>query len=1118
MANAIAGLSPAPAALGLGAPQIGPWLAPQVVLPSPGPRLDVNVVLPGPTTWLPPAAGILRLYLAGTPVAAELGRLRDANHAPAFAPGSFVALFTLLPAVEARLDHLTRALPGPADPTWAAAPPSEPLATPPTRCRVRHLAIELTVPPTPAGLALLLAAADPAPIVPITAADPSLAGFRVAGGVLAAGDRPMQRLARPGVLDLPDGSTHFDRLLVLPAGPAALWAFDHRGRPIDPGAVACWWDQLSARVGGGLWARGVVQVTAPRTPGLTVSITDAHQGPPSAAGLGRLTFTTTGVGAFTAAPANPALFAYSLNPVAARPPAPLTVSTTPGPAVDPFPDPQLALHPSGSFAPLLTLAGWDAAAPWPPGMDRDFCRVALVSPELHLTGVSRVPAAATPAAVLRAELQANADTNVRVETTAPLVLLGDATAVNAATFGALGAPGVTQAVVVAPEAHEDAGPWAPLAPLPLPAAPVELIAVELLSLRGGGDAGVLRVTVDAPAAGTPSAFAGAWVRAWPLGFDRVERRFGPLDGGGGRVGADGRALLVLPLPPESDVVRLQVLVVTAAGARAYRERVLPRPPPLAGGALAWGAAAAVTITELGVTGAPAALGGAPSGASVVAPVSAGFARVTGAPVVAPPPLLPSLAALGPTAHLRLAAPPFGERVGRGAATLSGATGAGSVAELPRAQSAPNLGTWTAQWPTQYRREALAWVASGAASQVVVGAGPLLPGRQEALPHHQGHPGVPAQAEVHEAGAVLTSLAAEAASEAALVRRAAGLLDYGADVPALGAVPAFDTTVGPAAPYAWAAPLRTAAPLAEGDPALIGIEARQPILPLNPALAALLGVGPDRQRAAARLARAGVHGLQEGLESLLAAMRRAQDLVYVETPAFDDLPIGVEARAWWTVLANRLAAAPNLHVILACAGAPGPQTPVALWSRLRQRMRSALDALPPASAARVVAFEPLAGRGRPLRFAATVVVVDDVWAMAGSTHLTRRGLSFDGSLAVATFERNLSDGVSAPVAAFRRASLAARLGVAPGELPDEPPALVEAIRATLEADQHARIAPLGALDRDHLEEGSTPNAETAESLWNPDGTHLDRSTGAAPGPEERWVSLAALAAGSVPLVE
>ena len=115
---------------------------------------------------------------------------------------------------------------------------------------------------------------------------------------------------------------------------------------------------------------------------------------------------------------------------------------------------------------------------------------------------------------------------------------------------------------------------------------------------------------------------------------------------------------------------------------------------------------------------------------------------------------------------------------------------------------------------------------------------------------------------------------------------------------------------------------------------------------------------------------------------------------------------------------------------------------------RKRRRTAILALPTANVAdpvgnRVVAFHPVGFPGRPSRLESTTVIVDDVWALVGSSTLRRRGLTFDGSTDLVLTGQDLVEGRSPAIAALRRSLQASRLGipvpvpVAPGSVPPLP---------------------------------------------------------------------------------
>jgi hypothetical protein len=147
---------------------------------------------------------------------------------------------------------------------------------------------------------------------------------------------------------------------------------------------------------------------------------------------------------------------------------------------------------------------------------------------------------------------------------------------------------------------------------------------------------------------------------------------------------------------------------------------------------------------------------------------------------------------------------------------------------------------------------------------------------------------------------------------------------------------------------------------------------------------------------------------------------------------------------------------------------------------------------------VVAFHPIGFPGRPSRLESTVVIVDDAWAMVGSSTFRRRGLAFDGGADLVCTDLSLNDGRSAAIADFRRALQATRLGIAP---PPAPPTLPSSswvrlgdgvgafhqIRETLRAGGLGRIArltpgePLGRPPSPGPIDVVSPDSETLNML-------------------------------------
>lgn len=176
----------------------------------------------------------------------------------------------------------------------------------------------------------------------------------------------------------------------------------------------------------------------------------------------------------------------------------------------------------------------------------------------------------------------------------------------------------------------------------------------------------------------------------------------------------------------------------------------------------------------------------------------------------------------------------------------------------------------------------------------------------------------------------------------------------------------------------------------------------------------------------------VHGARDALWSLARAFHQAEELVYVETaglartvhPGGDS---GAMAIDLIQILADRLAAQPRLKVIL-CTPRETDFVPPPFVRAAIQLRTEALQALQAVAADRVVAFHPGGFPGRAARLPGTTVVVDDVYSLTGATHLRRRGMSFDGSAAIASVDHTVAQAYSAKVRNQRVLSMAARLGI------------------------------------------------------------------------------------------
>lgn len=172
-----------------------------------------------------------------------------------------------------------------------------------------------------------------------------------------------------------------------------------------------------------------------------------------------------------------------------------------------------------------------------------------------------------------------------------------------------------------------------------------------------------------------------------------------------------------------------------------------------------------------------------------------------------------------------------------------------------------------------------------------------------------------------------------------------------------------------------------------------------------------------------------NGLRDAMWSLRRALREARELIYIESPQFAHTGTGATVDLVAEIIAG-LSAHPNLKVIVCTPRESDFAPKYRGWSRqhFRARLQAAND-LQSAAPDRVATFHPIGFPGRPAFIRTTCVFVDDVWCLSGATHFRRRGLTFDGSASIASFDRQLERGYSKQVRAFRRNLMAAKLGVA-----------------------------------------------------------------------------------------
>jgi hypothetical protein len=212
-----------------------------------------------------------------------------------------------------------------------------------------------------------------------------------------------------------------------------------------------------------------------------------------------------------------------------------------------------------------------------------------------------------------------------------------------------------------------------------------------------------------------------------------------------------------------------------------------------------------------------------------------------------------------------------------------------------------------------------------------------------------------------------------------------------------------------------------------------------------ALADLLGVPrptlgvPNEARLKGQLQREMVTaraGQRDALWSLLRAIEHAREFVYIEGPAFTPtarpgaVPLAHEIDLVEQLRA-RMAAQPRLKVMLCVPRWPDMAETKEAWVRTALAHRkAAIRALTEQDDQRVAAFHPIGFPGRSAVLRSTTVIVDDVYALVGTSHWRRRGMTFDGGCDIASCDRQLDgEGRCNAIVLFRQELMAAKLGIA-----------------------------------------------------------------------------------------
>ncbi|MGB7895137.1 MAG: hypothetical protein WCF82_25000, partial [Microcoleus sp.] len=387
-------------------------------------------------------------------------------------------------------------------------------------------------------------------------------------------------------------------------------------------------------------------------------------------------------------------------------------------------------------------------------------------------------------------------------------------------------------------------------------------------------------------------------------------------------------------------------------------------------------------------------------------------------------------------------------------------------------------------------------------EAVLSGGRWSPETRSAL-HASGNPGNPAALDVHAPGIHVTgALAYDLARHA--IRRAQAMIPLGGGglgwVAGMGGNNFNPPTDSNLANTGMGVLLETVAAICETPElsALTPPDAGNTLQSMVNSAASALGIPaptitvtnePRLQGEVRREFFVSKNGLRDALWSLRRAVREARELIYIESPQFAHTGSTVDLVAEIII---SLGANPNLKIIICTPRESDFSQKYKGWSRQHYQARAqAIGDLLAVAPDRVVAFHAPGFPGRTAYIRTTTVIVDDVWCFSGATHWRRRGFTFDGSVAIASLDRQMeNNGYSRQVRAYRRGLMAAKLAVTvppPGSPTAEwirlghPATAFELIKDWLSEGGLGRIQPLWSGPAD------TSILPATQDMADPDGS-------------------------------
>lgn len=238
-----------------------------------------------------------------------------------------------------------------------------------------------------------------------------------------------------------------------------------------------------------------------------------------------------------------------------------------------------------------------------------------------------------------------------------------------------------------------------------------------------------------------------------------------------------------------------------------------------------------------------------------------------------------------------------------------------------------------------------------------------------------------------------------------------------------------------------------------------------------------------------------YGRRDSQWAIERGIKDAREYIYLETPGFNATQ-GNTAQSYSLDLVDQLKTKlqdnPGLKLILCIPKEPDYASSYDQW--IKSEVKKRYELLQQFPAKQTIVFHPIGFPGRPSGISTTTMIVDDCWALVGSSAFRRRGLTFDGSIDVALTGLDRVMGKNPEISHLRKSLLAQRLGINISDKTQSRTILLEDFTSTFKMIRESLVVGgLGKIERlwNGRTSGVTYQEPTInENLANPDGLEFN----------------------------